>query len=51
MMIAESIMTPMAMAMPPSDMMFELMPRKCMPISAMRMAMGSVRIATSALRR
>ncbi len=48
--IAASIMAPMAMAIPPSDMMLAFSPRTRMAMNAMRIPMGSVTIATSALR-
>ena len=48
--IAASIMAPMAMAMPPSDMMLALIPIHRMIARAARMPSGSVAIATSALR-
>ena len=50
MMMAESTIAPMAMAMPPSDMMFEVRPSQYIGRNDRRMAMGSVRIATSAER-
>ena len=43
-------MAPMAMAMPPRLMMFELMPSACMTRKANSTPTGSIRIATSALR-
>ena len=48
--IAASIMAPMAIAMPPSDMISAPTRTPRMAINAMRMPMGSVRIATSAER-
>ncbi len=50
MMIAASTIAPMAMAMPPSDMMLALMPCIRMTTKAIRIAVGRVKIATSALR-
>ena len=47
--IAASIIAPMAMAIPPSDMMFAFRPITRMARNAIRTPMGSVRIATSAL--
>ena len=47
--MAASIIAPIAMAIPPRLMMLALIPRKRMAMKAMRMPMGSVRIATSAL--
>jgi hypothetical protein len=46
-----SIMVPMAIAMPPSDMMLALMPWWNMTMNDSRMPSGSSRIATRALRR
>ena len=46
--IAASIIAPIAMAMPPSDMMSAPTPTPRIAMNAMRMPMGSVRIATSA---
>ena len=46
--IAASIIAPMAMAMPPSDMMSAPTPTQRIAMKAMRMPIGSVRIATSA---
>ena len=48
--MAASIIAPMAMAIPPRLMMFELMPSPCMTRKAKRMPTGSIRIATRALR-
>ena len=50
MMMAESTIAPMAMAMPPSDMMFEVRPKPNIGRNESRMAMGRVMIATSAER-
>ena len=47
--IAASIIAPMAMAIPPRLMMFALRPSSFMESSAMRMPMGRVTMATSAL--
>ncbi len=47
--MAASIMAPMAMAMPPSDMMLAPIPSQRMARNAIRMPMGSVTSATSAL--
>ncbi len=46
--IAASIIAPMAMAMPPSDMMSAPTPTQRMAMNAIKMPTGSVRIATSA---
>ena len=51
MMIAASTMAPMAIAIPPSDMMLALMPCWCMTMNAIRTATGSVMMATRALRK
>jgi hypothetical protein len=48
--MAASTMAPMAMAMPPRLMMFELMPSPCMTRKAKSTPTGSIRIATKALR-
>ena len=48
--IAASIMAPMAMAIPPSDMILALTPMNLVAARAMRMPRGRVEIATSALR-
>ena len=48
--IAASIMAPMAMAMPPSDMMSAPAPAQRMARKASRIPTGSVRMATSAER-
>jgi phosphoribosylaminoimidazolecarboxamide formyltransferase/IMP cyclohydrolase len=45
-----SIMAPIAMAMPPSDMMLALIPSQRVAASATRMPRGSVAMATNALR-
>ena len=50
MMMAASIIAPMAMAMPPRLMMFEPTPRAFMATNDSRIARGRVRMATSALR-
>ena len=47
--MAASIIAPMAMAIPPRLMMFELMPSARMHRNAMSTPMGSITIATSAL--
>ncbi|MNQ75888.1 hypothetical protein D3C85_906970 [compost metagenome] len=39
--MAPSTMAPMAMAMPPRDMMLALIPCRCMTIKATRIAMGN----------
>ena len=44
-------MAPMAMAMPPSDMMLALMPCHCMTPKAARMPIGRLRITTRDERR
>ena len=49
--MAPSTMAPMAMAMPPSDMMLAFIPCRCMTIKAARMAMGKVMTTTSDERR
>ncbi|GJE69577.1 hypothetical protein CHKEEEPN_1105 [Methylorubrum podarium] len=49
--MAASIMAPTAMAMPPRLMMLAPIPRRCMAPNAIRMPTGSIRMATSALRR
>ena len=49
--MAASTMAPIAMAIPPSDMMLALMPMRSMMIKATRMPTGSDRIITSAERR
>ena len=49
MMMAASTMAPMAIAMPPSDMMFALSPCIRMTKKAMRIAVGRVKTATNAL--
>ena len=46
--IAASIIAPMAIAMPPSDMMSAPTPTQRIATNAIRMPTGSVRIATSA---
>ena len=51
MMIAASIIAPMAMAMPPRLMMFEPRPINRMATNARRMDRGSVTMATRALRK
>ena len=51
MMIAASTIAPIAMAMPPSDMMFELRPCPYMIEMEASTAIGRMTIATSALRR
>ena len=51
MMMTASTMAPMAMAMPPRDMMFELMPCAYMMMNEISTAMGRIRMATSALRK
>ena len=51
MMITASTIAPMAMAMPPSDMMFELMPWLYMTMNDISTAMGRMTMATSALRK
>ena len=51
MMMTASTIAPMAMAMPPSDMMFELMPCPNMTRNAISTATGKMMMATSALRR
>ena len=50
MMIAASTIAPMAMAMPPSDMMFEVSPSHIMGKNERMIAMGNVMIATIAER-
>ena len=50
MMIAASTIAPMAMAIPPSDMMFEVRPSARIGMNESRIAIGSVMIATSAER-
>ena len=50
MMIAASTIAPMAMAMPPRDMMLEVSPSQSIGRKDSKMAMGSVMIATSAER-
>ena len=47
--MAASTMAPTAMAMPPSDMMFELIPISRMGTNAIITAMGIVRIGMMAL--
>ena len=47
--MAASTMAPMAMAMPPSDMMFEVSPICFMGMKEMRMAIGMVMIGMAAL--
>jgi hypothetical protein len=47
--IAASIIAPMAIAMPPSDMILAFRPSIRMARMAMRIPIGRVRIATSAL--
>ncbi len=47
---AASTMAPIAMAMPPRDMMFALIPWWYITMNETRMPSGSVRIATKALR-
>ena len=42
-------MAPMAMAMPPNDMMLVVRLRKCMAMKEMMIAIGSVIMTTSAL--
>ena len=51
MMMTASTIAPMAMAMPPSDMMFELMPCSNMTRNEISTATGKMMMATSALRR
>jgi len=51
MMMTASTIAPTAMAMPPSDMMFELSPCPNMIIIEASTAMGRMTIATNALRR
>ena len=51
MMMTASTIAPMAMAMPPSDMMFELMPCPNITRNAINTATGKMMMATSALRR
>ena len=51
MMMTASTMAPMAMAMPPSDMMFELIPCPNMIRNEMSTAIGRMMMATNALRR
>src|ERR1035441_8698219 len=51
MMMTASTIAPMAMAMPPSDMMLELMPWPNITSNAISTATGKIMIATSALRR
>jgi len=48
---AASTITPMAMAMPPRDMMLEVRPRYNIGMKAMIMAAGSITMATSELRK
>ena len=48
--IAASTMAPMAMAMPPRLMIFELSPIRCMAIIAISTPMGNMTMATRALR-
>ena len=48
--IAASTMAPSAIAIPPRLMMLEPMPSACMPAKAISTPIGSVRMATSALR-
>ena len=48
--IAASTMAPIAMAIPPSDMMFALMPWYCMMTKEASIPSGSVTIATNAER-
>ena len=47
--MAASTIAPTAIAMPPSDMMFELMPIARMGMNEMRIAIGIVRIGITAL--
>ncbi len=49
MMTPASTSTPMAMAIPPSDMMLEVTPRSFMVMKEMRTAIGRVRTITRAL--
>ena len=49
--MAASTIAPMAMAIPPNDMMFEDNPSALIGMNESRIAIGSVRIATSALRK
>ena len=49
--MAASTMAPMAMAIPPSDMMVELIPSQYIMMKAISTPMGSMTMATSALRR
>ena len=51
MMMTASTIAPMAIAMPPSDMMFELIPWPNMTRNEINTAIGRMRIATKALRR
>ena len=51
MMMTASTIAPMAMAMPPSDMMLELMPWPNMTRKEISTATGRMMMATSALRR
>jgi hypothetical protein len=51
MMIAASIIAPIAMAMPPNDMILELIPWRYITMNEIRIAMGKMMIATSALRK
>ena len=48
--IAASIMAPMAMAIPPSDMMLALTPTQRVAARAMRIPSGRIAMATTALR-
>ncbi|EWS62753.1 hypothetical protein Y695_04016 [Hydrogenophaga sp. T4] len=48
---AASTMAPMAMAMPPSDMMLAFTPCCCITMKAARMPSGNETMATRALRR
>ena len=50
MMIAASTIAPMAMAIPPSDMMLEVSPNQSIGTNDRMIAIGSVMIATSAER-
>ena len=49
--MAASTMAPMAMAIPPNDMMLALMPMRSMTINAIRIPTGSEKIITSEERR
>jgi hypothetical protein len=46
-----SIIAPIAMAIPPNDMILELMPWRYITVNEIRIAMGKMMIATSALRK